>query len=106
MSRNAPQGFPMKIQAVIERATQDPKFAAQLQADAVIAQRAGFGEKEWNQFISHFADSPDDLERLRTPMRGADAAERLNTWTTTTTTTTLTSVPCTMTTTTTTTTVL
>jgi hypothetical protein len=105
MSRNAPQGFPTKFQSVIERATADPKFAAQLQADAVIAQRAGFGEKEWDRLVSHFADSPDELEQLRTPMRGIGAGERMNTMTTLTTTT-ITSLPCTTTTTTTTTTVL
>jgi hypothetical protein len=105
MSRNAPQGFPKKVQAVIERATKDPRFAAELQADAVIAQRAGFGEKEWDKFVSHFADSPDELEQLRTPMRAGASAERMNTMTTLTTTT-ITSMPCTMTTTTTTTTVI
>jgi hypothetical protein len=94
------------IQDVIDRALQDPIYAAELAAKAGKASRAS-GEEDlrgdaWTALLQEFADSPEDLAR----MTGALDQEFATTGTTTTTITTTTSLPCSITTTTTTTTTL
>jgi hypothetical protein len=93
----------MKIQEVIDRATTDPLFAAELAGKVGAAARSGTSRESihgdaWNAALAVFAEDPDELAR----MVGASDEVGSPWWTTTITTTTLTTttVFCTTTTTT------
>jgi hypothetical protein len=103
----------MDIQTVIDRALGDPIFAAELAAKAGKASKArstqrygGLHGDEWEDLLSEFADSPQELARMLSSATEFDdqAITTATTGTTTTTITTTTSLPCGITTTTTTTT--
>jgi hypothetical protein len=92
----------MQIADVINRALTDEQFATQLHQRALRAAEHGLQSEEFDALLGYFADSPEELARLRPA--GSEQAE-FPTWTTTiTTTTTTTTADCTTTTTTTTTT--
>jgi hypothetical protein len=99
----------MKIQEVIDRALQDPQFAADLQAKALAAGRAGARGQEFKDLLGEFASSPQELANFDRVMNiqgvnvGQDAVGT-TTATVTLTGLTVTTVVCTTTTTTTTTT--
>lgn|SRR4051812_10770786 len=94
----------MKIQEVIDRAQQDPQFAADLQAKALAASRAGARSPEFNDLLGEFAASPQELASFdQVKVKGQNDLGT-GTLTTTTITTTTTTLVCTLTTTTTTTT--
>jgi hypothetical protein len=102
----------MKIQPIIDRALQDPVFAAELASAAGKVSQQAAPEAEsvadgtaWRELMSYFADSPAELARLA-PAREGGGEEWAPTTTTTTTITTTTSLPCGTTTTTATTTTL
>jgi len=102
----------MSIQAVIDRALKDEKFAEELRDQALAAVQANAKGPEWEKFASNFAESPEDLARFNIPSRrtrepvASDEVsveqEGTTTATTsiTTTTTTITTLACTTTTTT------
>jgi hypothetical protein len=51
----------------IQKAIQDdPKKGNALKADAVKAIYAGFGSKDWIDFMRQFAKTPEELKRLTT----------------------------------------
>jgi hypothetical protein len=102
----------VKLQSVIDRALQDPIYAAELAAKAGLASRGGGSlqaqGEEWRDLLAEFADGPEELGRLMASDQTTTKGEFFPTGTTTTTTTTITtttSLPCGITTTTTTTTV-
>ncbi|MPZ96113.1 MAG: hypothetical protein GEU96_14680 [Propionibacteriales bacterium] len=102
----------MKIQPVIDRALQDPVFAAELASAAgKVSQQASPDAESvadgtpWRELMTYFADGPEELAKLA-PTREGGGEEWAPTTTTTTTITTTTSLPCGITTTTTTTTTL
>lgn len=104
----------MDIQKVVDRALDDPVFAAELAAKAGKASRArstregastpGLHGDEWEDLLAEFAESPRELARMLSSVSQQDAVTTATTGTTTTTITTTTSLPCGITTTTTTTT--
>jgi hypothetical protein len=103
----------MDIQKVIDRALDDPIFAAELAAKAGKASKArstqrsqvGLHGDEWENLLAEFAESPQELAQLLSSGETReDAITTATTGTTTTTITTTTSLPCGITTTTTTTT--
>jgi hypothetical protein len=89
----------MDVEDLINRAVTDEAFASELAKQATAASRAGIHSETWREYVSQFADTPEELEDL-VPPKNAVAIK----WTTITTTTTITSVGCYTTTTTTTTT--
>jgi hypothetical protein len=52
------------VQAVVERAVSDAEFAEELRTKAFRAIHGGAGSPEWQEFFSHFATSPDELQAL------------------------------------------
>lgn len=105
----------MDIQGVVDRALDDPIFAAELAAKAGKASRAmstreaasapGLHGDEWEDLLAEFAESPQELARMLSTVSQQEAGvTTATTGTTTTTITTTTSLPCGITTTTTTTT--
>jgi hypothetical protein len=95
----------MKIVEVINRATKDPKYAADLAAKASqVKTTSGILDPQnrdaWKELLKEFADGPEDLARLAVGIDNPKAG----TTTTITTTGTITTAPCLFTTTTTTTT--
>jgi len=94
----------MKLQEVIDRAVQDPIFAAELAGKAGRASRSGYSRESvrgeaWTDILNEFAETPDELARL---VATADDARQSPWWITTITTTTLTTTTAVCTTTTTT----
>lgn len=57
----------MKLVEVIERAITDREFGNQLKAKAEAAYDAGVDTDEWTELMSEFAESPEELTRLRKP---------------------------------------
>jgi hypothetical protein len=89
----------MDIEDIINRAVTDEAFARELSSQAAAAAGAGIHSEAWREYVSRFADTPEELEELIPPVD----ALRIR-WTTITTLTTLTTAGCATTTTTTTTT--
>jgi hypothetical protein len=89
----------MDIEHIINRAVSDEEFAAELGKRAAATAAAGIHSETWKEYISQFADTPEELEELMPP----ENAARIR-WTTITTLTTVTTGGCATTTTTTTTT--
>lgn len=89
----------MDIEDVVNRAITDKKFASELGRQAAATAVAGIHSDAWREYVSQFADTPEDLEALIPP----ENAARIR-WTTITTLTTVTTAGCATTTTTTTTT--
>lgn len=89
----------MDLEYIINRAVSDEAFASELGRQAATAAGAGVHSETWREYVSQFADTPEELEELLPP---ADAM-RIR-WTTITTLTTVTTAGCATTTTTTTTT--
>jgi hypothetical protein len=89
----------MDIESIINRAVTDEAFASELGRQAAAAAGAGVQSEAWREFVSQFADTPEELEELIPPENALGIK-----WTTITTVTTLTSIGCYTTTTTTTTT--
>jgi hypothetical protein len=52
------------VQAVVDRAVSDPQFGTELREKAIRAVHGGAGSQEWQDFFSHFATSPEDLQAL------------------------------------------
>jgi hypothetical protein len=89
----------MDVEYIINRAVTDEAFANELSRQAAAAAGAGIHSETWREYVSQFADTPEELEELIPP----ENALRIK-WTTITTLTTLTTAGCYTTTTTTTTT--
>jgi hypothetical protein len=89
----------MDIEQLINRAVTDEEFASELGRQAAATAAAGIYSDEWKDYVSRFADTPEELEELIPP----ENAARIR-WTTITTLTTVTTAGCATTTTTTTTT--
>jgi hypothetical protein len=49
------------LQAVIQKAIDDPDFAAQLKREARAAQKGEAGGKEWETLMGHFTATPEAL---------------------------------------------
>ena len=87
----------MKLVEVIERAITDKDFGQELKAKAEAAYKAGVDTDEWTDLMKEFAESPEELARLRKPgSHGGHSGDsetsvtsRTDTFTTTTTTTTM-----------------
>ncbi len=56
----------MKLQYVIEQALESSSFAQELKDKCMVAHRAGVDTDEWEDFMSYFADSPQQLAIFRT----------------------------------------
>lgn len=89
----------MDVQSIVNRALADETFATELGRQAAEAAGAGIHSEVWREYVSQFADTPEELEELIPP----DNALGIR-WTTITTLTTVTTAGCAFTTTTTTTT--
>lgn len=53
-----------EVRAVAERAAKDEEFGKDLRQKAMRAAHAGAGTPEWQEFFSHFASSPEELQGL------------------------------------------
>lgn len=89
----------MDVESIVNRALADEAFATELARQAAEAAGAGIHSKAWREYVSQFADTPEELEDLIPP----ESALGIK-WTTITTITTVTTIGCYTTTTTTTTT--
>lgn len=89
----------MDIESIVNRAVNDEAFANELGRQAAAAAGEGIHSETWREYVSQFADTPEELEELIPPENALGIR-----WTTITTTTTITSIGCYTTTTTTTTT--
>lgn len=89
----------MDVNYIINRAVTDEAFASELGRQAAAAAGAGIHSETWREYVSQFADTPEELEDLIPPENALGIK-----WTTITTITTVTTIGCYTTTTTTTTT--
>jgi hypothetical protein len=55
-----------KIQAMQARATEDHDYANRVKNQAIAAIYSGFGQPEWNAYMSNYADTIKEMSRLTT----------------------------------------
>jgi len=57
----------MRLLEVIERAVTDKHFAAQLKKKAEAAYEAGPDTDDWEELMKEFAETPEELARMKRP---------------------------------------